>query len=509
MARAAKPKTQPKSMPRNGVAAASAEPTLTARIGILGSGFSGLGMAIRLRQEGIEDFVVLEKAADVGGTWRENTYPGAACDVPSHLYCYSFEPKSDWSRVFAPQAEILDYIRHCADKYGIRPKIRFHTEVASAHFDERARHWVVKSRAGEIFHFQMVIAGKGALHVPAKPHFPGDERFRGPVFHSAEWDHSVDLAGKRVAVIGSGASAIQVVPAIVDRVAHLDYYQRTPSWVLPRGDRAYTDREKRLFRTVPALRWLHRQQIYWSLEPRVLGFTVAPRLMSLAENLGRRHIGKYVKDRALRKQLTPRYTMGCKRTLLSDDYYPALVRPNVDVITDGIAEVRKHSIVTSDGTERATDAIVLCTGFKVSELLSGLDVKGVGGRDLETDWREGARTHLGITVSGYPNLFFLMGPNTGLGHNSMIYMIESQIHYVLEAIHAMDARHATTVDPLPEVQDRFTDAVHERLARSVWASGCQSWYLDEQGRNSTTWPGFTFEYRARTRRFDAGAYRVA
>lgn len=241
----------------------------------------------------------------------------------------------------------------------------------------------------------------------------------------------------------------------------------------------------------------------------MLGFTVAPRLMSLAENLGRRHIGKYVKDRALRKQLTPRYTMGCKRTLLSDDYYPALVRPNVDVITDGIAEVRKHSIVTSDGTERATDAIVLCTGFKVSELLSGLDVKGVGGRDLETDWREGARTHLGITVSGYPNLFFLMGPNTGLGHNSMIYMIESQIHYVLEAIHAMDARHATTVDPLPEVQDRFTDAVHERLARSVWASGCQSWYLDEQGRNSTTWPGFTFEYRARTRRFDAGAYRVA
>ncbi len=481
----------------------------TARIGILGSGFSGLGMAIRLKQEGIDDFVLLEKADEVGGTWRENTYPGAACDVPSHLYCYSFEPKADWSRVFAPQAEILDYIRHCADKYGIRPYIRFGTEVTAAHFDDEAKRWNVHTRDGQVLRFRMLVAGKGALHVPSKPQFPGVERFAGPAFHSAEWDHSVDLTGKRVAVIGSGASAIQVVPAIVDRVAELHYYQRTPSWVLPRNDRAYTPREKRLFERFPALEWLHRQQIYWTLEPRVLGFAVDPRIMSLAARLGVANIAKHVKDRALRKKLTPRYTMGCKRTLLSDDYYPAVVRPNVEVVTDGIQEIRRRAIVTTDGRERATDVLVYCTGFKVSELLSGLDVRGVGGRELAADWSDGARTLYGITVSGYPNLFFLMGPNTGLGHNSMIYMIESQIHYVIEAIRAMDAAHVHTVDPRPEIQDQFTARIQKRLARSVWATGCQSWYLDEKGRNSTTWPGFTFEYRARTRRFDPGEYRLA
>ncbi len=482
---------------------------LTARIGILGSGFSGLGMAIRLKLDGCEDFVVLEKAADLGGTWRENTYPGAACDVPSHLYCYSFEPNPDWSRLFAPQAEILAYLRRCADKYDVRRFIQFQTEVVSARFDDAARLWEVRTRDGRVMHFQILVAGKGALHVPSVPKLDGAERFRGPAFHSAQWDHSVDLTGKRVAVIGSGASAIQVVPSIAPRVARLDYYQRTPPWVLPRGDRDYSRLEKQLFRALPFAGWLHRQRIYWTLEPRVLAFTVDPRIMSLAARLGRRNIARHVADRELRSKLTPRYTMGCKRTLISDDYYQALVRPNVEVVTDGIAEIRESGIVTKDGRVRDVDVLVYCTGFKVSELLSGMDIRGAAGRSLADDWSEGARSFYGITVSGYPNLFFLMGPNTGLGHNSMIYMIESQIHYVLGAIRSLDERGAATADVRPDVQERFSERLHRRLDRSVWASGCQSWYLDEQGRNSTTWPGFTFEYRARTRRFDPAHYQLA
>ncbi len=480
----------------------------THRVVIVGSGFSGLCMAIRLKQAGIHDFVLLEKADEVGGTWRENHYPGAACDVPSHLYCYSFEPKPDWSRIFAPQREILDYLRHCATKYGVRRHVRFRTEAVSARFLDGEEVWEVTTRGGARIRGEVLVQAKGALHIPSIPEIAGAERFAGPLFHSAEWRHDVPLEGKRVAVIGSGASAIQIVPAIAGKVKELHYYQRTAPWVIPRRDRDYTAAEKRRFATSPLAARLHRERIYWSLEPRVLGFAVAPKIMSVAEQVGRRNLAKHVKDPALRAKLTPNFTMGCKRTLLSDDYYQAVARPNVDVVTDGIREITENAIVAKDGTTREVDAIVYCTGFAVTDLVGGLEVLGRGGRPLAEAWRDSVETYLGVTTSGFPNFFMLMGPNTGLGHNSMIYMIEAQAEYALDAIRTMDREGLRTVDVRPEVARRCTDEVQRRLARSVWASGCQSWYLDEQGRNHTTWPGFTFEYRLRAMRFDPRDYRA-
>ncbi|MFI5299494.1 MAG: flavin-containing monooxygenase [Polyangiales bacterium] len=478
------------------------------RVAILGSGFSGLAMAIRLKQAGIHDFVVLEKGDDVGGTWRENTYPGAACDVPSHLYCFSFEPKSDWSRAFAPQAEILAYLQHCADKYGVRPHVRFGTRVVSADFDDATGRWLVRAEDGRAFEVDFLVSGKGGLHVPMIPDFKGRERVEVPAFHSAEWDHALDLTNQRVAVIGSGASAIQIVPALASKVARVDYWQRTPSWVLPRRDYVYSEQTKRRFAEVPALAWLHRESIYWRLEPTALFFTKYPDVLKVGERIARRHIIKHVRDPALREKLTPKYRLGCKRALLSDEYYQAVTRPNVDVITDGLRELRARSIVDAQGREREVDAIVYATGFRVNEYMHGLKVRGVGGRGLEKDWSEGASAYLGITVAGYPNLFLLMGPNTGLGHNSMVFMIESQVAYVIDAIKTLIARGLRVLDVQRAAQQRFDDEVQARLTRTVWATGCQSWYLGENGRNSTTWPGFTFEYRARTKRFDAENYAL-
>ncbi len=500
-------------MPADCAAASHEEGTTdrvtTHRVVIVGTGFSGLCMAIRLKQAGIDDFVLLEKASEVGGTWRENHYPGAACDVPSHLYCYSFEPKPDWSRMFAPQPEILGYLRHCATKYGIRRHIRFETEALAARFDERERMWEVKTRDGARFRSNVLVQAKGALHIPSIPKLEGASRFEGPIFHSARWRHDVDLTGKRVAVIGSGASAIQIVPAIAGKVKELHYYQRTPPWVLPRNDREYSERERRLFAETPVAAFLHRQKIYWSMEPRVLGFSVAPKLMSYAEAMGRKNIARHVKDPALREKLTPKFTMGCKRTLISDDYYQALVRPNVEVITDGIGELTRSAIVTKDGEAREVDVVIYCTGFAVTDLVGGLDVEGRGGLRLAEAWKDRVETYLGVTTCGFPNFFMLMGPNTGLGHNSMVHMIESQSQYTLEAIRAMEKRGLRTVELRPEVARRCTDEVQARLRKSVWASGCQSWYLDEEGRNHTTWPGFTFEYRLRALRFDARDYATS
>lgn len=482
---------------------------LDARVLIIGTGFSGLGMAINLKEAGIEDFIVLEKADDVGGTWRENTYPGAACDVPSHLYCYSFEPKSDWSRVFAPQPEILAYLRHCATKFDVRRHVRFGVSVSAARYHEEGAFWEVTTEDGAKLRAQFLVCGKGALHVPSFPEIKGLESFTGPKFHSAEWDASVDLTGKRVAIIGSGASAIQIVPAIASKVKALHYYQRTAPWVLPRHDRDYTHEEKDRFARSPLAAYLHRQKIYWSMEPRVLGFAVAPKIMTVAQQMGVRNIARHIKDPVLRDKLTPKFTMGCKRTLISDDYYAALTRKNVDVITDRIVEVTPNAVVTADGVSRDVDVIVYCTGFRVTDVLSGLEVYGRGGRSLDDEWKSGAEAYLGINTSGYPNLFFLMGPNTGLGHNSMVYMIEAQIHYTLETIRAVEKAGKRSAEVKPEAQKRFIDSMQARLGKTVWASGCQSWYLDEKGRNTTTWPGFTFEYRARTFRFPKRDYVLA
>jgi cation diffusion facilitator CzcD-associated flavoprotein CzcO len=345
------------------------------------------------------------------------------------------------------------------------------------------------------------------LSRPALPDIPGLADFKGKVFHSARWDRTFDLAGKTVAVVGTGASAIQIVPAIADKVGHLHLYQRTPPWVLPKPDRDITARERALFRRIPLLQDVARKAIYFGLEWRAAAFVLEPRILKWAQPQVLRYLAKCVPDRALREKLTPSYTMGCKRILMSNDYYQSLQRGNVDVVTDGIERVRAHSIVTKDGVERPVDAIVLATGFQAAEGISPFEVRGAGGVDLDQAWREGAEAYLGTSVSGFPNLFFIVGPNTGLGHNSMVFMIESQIAYILSAIRTMRARGLRAVDVKRDHQTRYNAKLHTRLARTVWAKGgCVSWYNTRTGKNTTLWPGFTLEFRLRTRRFDPAPY---
>ncbi len=481
------------------------------RILIVGSGFSGLGMAIQLKQAGIHDFLVLEKEGGVGGTWRVNNYPGCACDVQSHLYSFSFEPNPDWSRMFAPQPEIKAYLERCAEKYGITPHLRLNTEVRSARWDEATGLWHVTDAQGIEYRAQVVVSGMGGLSTPSYPQLKGIERFKGKTFHSQQWDHNYDLGGKRVAVIGTGASAIQFVPKIQTQVARLDLYQRTPPWIIPKPDRAISGIERTLFARLPAAQKAIRGAIYGALESRALAFTVEPRLMKLAQKVAEWHIHRQIRSPALRKLVTPDYTMGCKRVLISDDYYPALMQANVDVIGDGIREVRTNSIVDSNGIEREVDAIIYGTGFKATDPVPRGVVFGRDGQDLFDAWPQGPEAYKGAAVAGFPNLFFLMGPNTGLGHNSMVYMIESQIAYVIDAIRTMKNRRLRSVEVRADAQERFNASLHQRMRRSIWSvGGCVSWYVHPvSGRNVTLWPGFTWQFRRLTRRFDAQAYQLS
>jgi cation diffusion facilitator CzcD-associated flavoprotein CzcO len=477
------------------------------RIAIIGTGFAGLGMAIRLKQEGIHDFVVLEKADDVGGTWRENTYPGVQCDVPSHLYSFSFAPNPRWTRTFPLGDEIRDYLRDCATRYGVLPHIRFGQEVRSADWDDEARRWRIDT-TDDSFVVQVLVAGTGPLHEPSSPDVPGLERFEGPVFHSAQWDHDHDLTGERVVVVGTGASAIQFVPRIQPKVSELHLFQRTPPWVVPHRDRAISTLEKRIYAKFPAAQLAMRAGIYWARESFVLGF-IDPRFAKLPENVARKHIAAQFPDPDLRRKVTPDYTIGCKRVLISNDYYPALNEPNVDLVTSGIAEVRPHAVVDGAGVERAADTIIFGTGFRVTDPPAAEVVRGRDGRTLAETWEGSMQAHRGTTIAGFPNLFFLVGPNTGLGHNSIVFMIESQLNYVVDALRTMDARGATSIDVHPEAQAAFNDRVQERLRDTVWSSGgCASWYLDDTGRNTTLWPGFTWPFRRLLRRFDPGHYEL-
>jgi cation diffusion facilitator CzcD-associated flavoprotein CzcO len=477
------------------------------RVAIVGTGFSGLGMAIRLKQEGIEDFVVFERAGDVGGTWRDNTYPGAACDVPSHLYSFSFAPNPEWSRTFSQQPEIQDYLRRCAGHFDVLPHVRFHHEVTGASWDEERQRWLVDTSAGR-FTAQVLVAGMGPLSEPSIPHIPGIERFEGAAFHSAQWDHGVDLRGRRVAVIGTGASTIQVVPEIQPQVEKLHLFQRTPPWVMPHPDRPISDRERRLYRRFPLAQRAMRAAVYWARETFVLPF-LHKRLARLPETVARKHIASQVPDRELRRKLTPDYTIGCKRILISNDYYPAVSQRNVELVTDGIREVRERSIVCTDGSEREIDAIVFGTGFRVTDMPAAELIRGRSGRSLAEVWAGSMQAYLGTSIAGFPNLFMIVGPNTGLGHNSMVFMIESQLAYVLDALRTMDARGVASVDVRPEVQDAYNAELQEGLRDTVWSTGgCVSWYLDDTGRNTTLWPGSTWPFRRRTRRFDPAAYTL-
>jgi cation diffusion facilitator CzcD-associated flavoprotein CzcO len=477
-------------------------------IAIVGSGFSGIAMGVRLRQAGIESFVILEKASDVGGTWRENSYPGAACDVPSHLYSFSFEPRSDWSRSFSRQSEIQEYLQHCAAKYDLLRRMRFGQRVTGGHFDAATGTWTVHVDGQPPLRARALVLANGALHVPAWPQIEGLQSFRGARFHSAEWDHDFDFQDKTVAVIGTGASAIQFVPRIARKVAMLHLFQRTPPWVVPKADRPMRDWEKRLFRIAPPLHRLYRAWIYASLELRAPMLTRSPRLMNWLGSLALRYLHAVVQDPALREKLTPRYVMGCKRILLSNDYYPALVRPNVEVVTDGIARVTREGVVTHDGHERKVDAIICGTGFALADGMLSLDLVGLEGKKLPEAMREKPEAYLGITVRDFPNLFMLMGPNTGLGHNSMIFMIEAQARYAVQAIQRLAREKLAYLHVREEVCNGFNADLAEKTRRTVWSSGCTSWYLRD-GRNISLWPGSTIRYWWRTRRLrDADYERV-
>lgn len=487
-------------------AAESREPVRTRAL-IIGTGFSGLGMAVALQKEGV-DFVVLEKASEVGGTWRDNTYPGAACDVPSHLYSFSFEPKPDWRNVFSYQPEILDYLKGVAGRHDLRRHIAFDTRVERAHWDDAEYRWHVFTDTGREYIAQFLVSGAGALHIPSLPDIDGIGDFAGPIFHTAQWDHTVDLTGKRVAVVGTGASAIQVVPELVKIAGAVQLYQRTAAWIKPRINFEFPRPAVRAFTFVPGVRRAWRAATFWSMDARALALAKMPVLMNVAAWMYKLNMRRYISDPKLRAKLTPKYLPGCKRILISDNFYQAVAGPETEVITDGITRVTANSIVTADGMERQVDAIVLATGFHVIDWYTFVDIKGADGEDLGDRWnREGVAAHRGVMAADLPNLFFLLGPNTGLGHNSVVFMIESQIRYAVAAIAAVDKAGAQALAPTRTAQDEFNEKLQHDLAGTVWnTGGCRSWYLDEHGVNRSLWSGLAAEYWLATRSFTASEY---
>ncbi|MBI5924545.1 MAG: alpha/beta hydrolase fold domain-containing protein [Aquabacterium sp.] len=473
---------------------------------IIGTGFAGIGMAIALKKAGLSDFLIIEKRNDVGGVWRDNTYPGAACDVPSHLYSFSFEPNPNWTRVFAPQAEIHRYLKHCAEKYGLLPSIRFGCEVAQVRYHEELALWTVTLSNGQVLQARFVVTATGQLSRPAYPKLEGMDSFKGHVCHSAHWDHSHDMTGKRVAVIGTGASAIQFVPAIADQVGKLTVFQRSPAYILPRPDGPYAGWRKAMFRMLPWTMKLHRARIYSQYESRAIGFTRIKALMDLAVGMPcKALLQRQVPDPTLRAQLTPDYPIGCKRILLSNEYLATMVKPNVKLVTQGIRRVTADGVETADGQHHPADAIVYGTGFAATEFLAPMTITGRHGQELNEAWRQGAQAYLGMTVPGFPNFFMLYGPNTNLGHSSIVYMLESQIAHVMRCIKAAHKAGASTVEVDAQRYDSFNGTVQARLKATVW-QGCKSWYVDANGHNSTNWPGFTFGYRWLTRYSSLNAY---
>ena len=469
---------------------------------IIGAGLAGLCMAARLKEAGQRDFLILEAASEVGGTWRDNTYPGAACDVQSHLYAYSFAPNPDWSRAFAPQQEIQRYIVETADRLSLRAHLRTGREVVRATWSEgQAPHWLVETGAGERYRARVLVSACGGLSQPAYPQIPGLDTFRGERFHTARWRHDVPLEGQRVGIIGTGASAIQVIPSIAPACAHLSVFQRTPPWVLPKPDHPVSERVRRLYRAWPGVHWLERQRIYWGLGWRVLPFALSPKAMVVAAWMGRRFLAESVPDPALRAKLTPTYTIGCKRILMANDYYPALQRANVDVETEGIARVDEAGVWLRDGRHVPLDVLILATGFQAADAGAVFPTFGRDGRSLRDAWSDGPEAYKGTMVHGFPNLYLLVGPNTGLGHSSMIFMIESQVQLVMEALARAGTR--ASVEVKEGAQARYNAWLQRKLNKTVWASGCNSWYQTASGKNTTLWPSFTWHFRWITSTWDA------
>ena len=477
-------------------------------VAIVGGGFGGIGMAIALLRAGRTDFVVLERDAEVGGTWWQNTYPGCQCDVPSNLYSFSFALNPGWSQTFPLQPEIGLYLKQVADDFGVRPYVRTHTDVHGAAWDEQTQRWRIETSRG-VLSARVLVAGMGGLSEPSIPHIDGADSFAGPAFHTARWDHDVELTGKRVAVIGTGASAVQLVPRIQPQVQQLSVFQRTPPWILPHPGRATRPRERALFKALPRVQQLVRGAIYWGRECYVLPFRFH-RFSRIPQAMARRHLERQVADPLLREQLTPRYEIGCKRILMSDEYFPALQQPNTQLITTAIERITPSGVVTADGVEHPADVLIWGTGFHTTELPYVEWLRGRGGRTLGEHWREhGMQALRGTTVGGFPNLFTLLGPNTILGHTSVVFMIESQIAYVMDALRRLDAHGAVACEPTTQAQAAFNVTVQRRMQGTVWTKGgCASWYLDAHGRNTTLWPGSSWTFRRATRRFDAAEYEL-
>ena len=479
-------------------------------IAIIGAGFAGIGTAIRLKQAGIESFTMFERAGEIGGTWRDNTYPGAACDVPSHAYSLSFEQNPRWSHRFSPSGEIQDYLLGIVEKWKLRSHLRLGTEIVAARFDETKGEWTLETSAGESFGARVVVSGVGGLVDPAYPDIKGLASFRGELFHTARWNHEIDLAGKRVGVIGTGASAVQVVPSIAPQVARLDVFQRTPGWVVPKLDRRYSERAKRAFERFPWLLRASRFAQYATSElfgPMI--FLDAPRLSAIGEGMSKRHLRAQVKDSALREKLLPHFQFGCKRILVSDDYWASFERDNVELVTEPIEEIVAEGVRTKDGELHALDVVVFATGFALGLAKAPFPVIGRGGRVLDEVWKDGAVAYKGMTVAGFPNWFTLMGPNTGPGHTSVLIYTEAQISHVLGAIRALRREGWKFVDVLQEVQDRYNRGIQGRMKHMVWSTSCHPWYLSPDGSNHALYPGFAGEYALRTRRFARSEYEIA
>jgi cation diffusion facilitator CzcD-associated flavoprotein CzcO len=477
-------------------------------IAIIGAGFAGIGMAIRLKQAGIDSFTMFERADEIGGTWRDNTYPGAACDVPSHAYSLSFEQSPGWSHRYSPSAEIQGYLLRLVEKWQLRSHLRLRTEIVDARFDEQKGVWSLTTAEDQSFTARVVVSGVGGLVEPALPDIKGLRSFGGEIFHTARWNHSLELTGKRVAVIGTGASAVQVVPSIAPEVARLSVFQRTPAWVVPKLDRRYSERRRRLFARLPLL--LRASRFFQHATSELFGpmiFLDAPRLSAVAEWMSTRHLHAQVSNPELREKLRPRFQFGCKRILVSDDYWATFERQNVDLVTEPIEEIVPDGIVTRGGVH-AFDVIVLATGFAVGLAKAPFTIVGRDGRSLDAVWSRGAVAYRGMTVSGFPNWFILMGPNTGPGHTSVLIYTEAQISHTLQAIHKLRGEGLKYVEVRREVQDRYNERIQGRMKYMVWSSGCNSWYLSHDGSNRALYPGLACEYALRTRAFRPSDYAL-
>jgi len=479
------------------------------RVAVVGSGFGGLGAAVRLRREGVTDFVVLERADSVGGAWRDNSYPGCACDVPSHLYSFSFAPNPDWPRTFSGQEHIRAYLEHVTDVFRLRPHIRLNSEVKMVTWDTEKLRWTIETGSGTLT-ADIVVSATGPLSDPKIPDIPGLDTFPGKIFHSARWDHDYDLRGKRVAVVGTGASAIQIVPAVQPDVSRLTLFQRTPPWVLPRVDRAISGVERGLHRALPFTAQMRRGLLWGIRELQVQAFTKHPNELGFVEQLAKRNMARAIKDPGLRAKLTPDYRIGCKRILLSSSYYPTLARPNVDVVASGLASVDGSTLVAADGSRAEADAIIFGTGFHVTDMPIAERVVGAEGKTLAEAWKDGMQALRGASAAGFPNWMTIIGPNSGLANSSMILIIESQLAYLADFVRQLDVLGGrAALDARPSAVDAWNRRVQQRMERTVWnTGGCTSWYLDAGGRNTTVWPGTTTEFRRATRRVELGEYEV-